>query len=220
MLFGRRQAKNVVTAANEPGAGPSAPGVQQQCPTLAKALKGIFRKSKPEILDLGPLCGDSVVRLADLGARVSVENFVPPYPTPPAEDGSKARTEPLSIPQPDEKFDLVLAWEHIDFVPSDRVDEFMAEIRRLTCDGGYALVFAMNGPVQSSQRGPRPDHLSRYRVVEEDQLVREIIDGPRRPRWVYPTRQIEQGLAPLRMQTLHLQRNQVREFLALKRAAR
>ena len=70
-------------------------------------------------------------------------------------------------------------------------------------------------------------NLAMLRTVRESEVriphlacMREQIDGPKRPRWVYSTRQIEQGLAPLRMQTLHLQRNQVREFLALKRAAR
>ena len=37
-------------------------------------------------------------------------------------------------------------------------------------------------------------------------------------RWVHPTREIERALAPLSVQGIHLQRNQIREFSALKKA--
>jgi hypothetical protein len=58
--------------------------------------------------------------------------------------------------------------------------------------------------------------LSRYRLLGDDRFLREEIPGSERQRWAFPTRQIEQALAPLSIQALHLQRNQMREFLALK----
>jgi hypothetical protein len=55
-----------------------------------------------------------------------------------------------------------------------------------------------------------------FRLVGADQLVREVGEGPERKRWVHPTREIERALAPLSVEGIHLQRNQMREFLARK----
>ena len=54
----------------------------RSCPSLAKALKRISTLAKPQILDLGPLCGSTAVFLANLGARVCVEDFQSPPPLP------------------------------------------------------------------------------------------------------------------------------------------
>jgi len=186
----------------------------QSCPTLVRALESIFRSDRPEILDLGPLCGQTVVSLADRGARVAVEEFCPPAPTPEADkDAAAPAVEPLRIDQPDGRFDLVLAWELWDFVPPERLAEFGAEIHRLLADNGLLLLLSLNVPQKDGKSFGR---LSRYRLLAEDRLAREEIDGPRHRRWVYSTRQIESALAPMSIQALHLQRSQLREFLVHK----
>ena len=58
----------------------------------------------------------------------------------------------------------------------------------------------------------------RYRLVEDNQLERTPVDDVARRRWTHPTREIERALAPLSIQGIHLQRSQMREFLALKKA--
>jgi SAM-dependent methyltransferase len=182
----------------------------QACPTLERALEATFRDPSPRILDLGPFSGDTVVFLADRGARVSVEEFEPPPPTSP--DDEAPRTEPIHVDHPDGEFDLILAWEWWDFVPKERAPEFGVELRRLLKDGGRLLLFSLN----DSQPKSVPSPLHRYRVVDEKQVFRTLVPDSSRPRWFYPTREIERLLAPMSIQALHLHRNQMREFLANK----
>jgi hypothetical protein len=187
------------------------------CPSLVRALDRIFKHEKPEILDLGPFCGATAVYLADRGARVSVTEFQPPPPAPKAELGKKGELlpkSPLRIDQPDSKFHLVLAWEHGDYTPPDRLADFGAEVHRVLIDGGLVLLFALNN---LSRDDPMARTAGRYRVVGDEQIVREPVPAPGRRRWTHPTREIERALAPLSIQGIHLQRNQMREFLALKR---
>jgi hypothetical protein len=203
-----------------PGSPPraAADAGEQSCPSLQRALERILKHDKPEILDLGPMCGASVVHLASKGALVSVEEFIPP-PPPPEPDPSSPRgepppKEPIRIEQPDGRFHLVVAWEQVDFVPPDRLADFGKELHRLLTVGGYVLLFARSGAVGAKPSGGSP---GRFRIVADDKLIHEESGLGRRKRWVHPTREIERALAPLSIQGIHLQRNQMREFLALKK---
>ncbi len=182
----------------------------QPCPGLVKAIERVLRGERPRILDLGPLCGNTVIELARRGARVTVDEFDLPE-TPPEDDSdSELPQPPLRIEQRDAEFDLVLAWEHIDFVAPDRLPEFAAELRRVTAAGGAVLLL-------SRSTGPgEPERRARYRIVGEDRIVREPLDERARPRWVHPTRRIELALEGFSIQGVHLQRDQTREYLIVK----
>jgi len=213
LRFGRRQAGSR-RSAGVPDPRSSADGAEfLASPTLSKVLEKTFRIERPAILDLGPFCGETVVQLASRGARVQVEPFVPPPPTPPREPG-KPREEPLvplTIDQPDGKFDLVLVWEQIDFVPPDRLAEFGAELHRVLRDGGFLLAFSLAKKVEGR---PMP---ARYRLAADGKVAREFPDRARRRRWVHPNREIERSLVGMSMQGIHLQRNQMREFFAVRK---
>jgi hypothetical protein len=192
----------------------------QSCRSLHKVLNKILKQQKARILDLGPFCGDSAVYLAGRGARVSVEAFEPPPPTPPPDpdaprDAPAPQGPPLSFGQGDRTFDLVLAWEQLDFVPPDRLSDFGAELHRVLDGGGYALLFARNSHAGGEKTWRRP---GRYRVLADDKVKREDAGGEDRQRWVHPTREIERALAPLIIDGIQLQRNQTREFLAHRRS--
>lgn len=198
----------------------------QKCPGLAKILEKVLREDKTEILDLGPFCGTTAVYLADRGARVSVEELEMPAPLPkpapkPAPGRSLRAPEPAKPPppfrldQPDGKFHLVLVWEVADFVPSERLSEFGAELHRVLVDGGWALLLSISDPPTEGHAARRPP---RYRVVQDDLVAREPNDGPAMQRYGHNPRQIERALAPLAVQGIHLQRNQLREFMLFKRA--
>lgn len=194
----------------EPAGGPAPGPGGQPCPTLARAIAQALRKNKPEVLDLGPLCGDTVVSLASRGARVTVEEFdLPRAAAEEAAPGKPAPRPSVRIDQPDGKFDLVLAWDQLDFVPPDRLHELAREIRRVTAAGGQLLFFSRSiGATGLDRRG-------RYRIVDQDRIVREPASETPRSRWVHPTRMIEQALAGFSIQGIHLQRDQTREFLAV-----
>jgi hypothetical protein len=209
-----RRAETVPSLERRPGAVDSAPGAQT-CSSLRRVLERILKLEKPEILDLGPLCGASAVYLASRGARVSVEEFQPPPPTPPRDPAVSSDKQPPKLPikieQDAGRFDLVLVGEQFDFVPPDRISDFGAELRRLLAGGGYVLLFARNSDAKGDPAARRP---GRFRIIADDRLLHEDSGGSNRKRWVHPTREIERALAPLLIQGIHLQRNQLREFLA------
>jgi SAM-dependent methyltransferase len=191
------------------------------CPGLARALKRILaEKEQPEVLDLGQFSRSAALYLAQRGARVHVEDFVPPPPTPKKKkngDADQAVVKaPVAIPQPDHKFDLVLAWEHFDFVPPDRLPDFTTELSRVLAPGGWLLMYAQDDP---GAEGAEPAAAGCYRLEADDRIFRSVGNGPARPRWNHPNRMIERALAPLAVQSIHLQRNRIREFLVRKSQA-
>ena len=175
------------------GSGSAAEQVQQQeqaCPGMARALKRILMKEagQPEVLDLGQFSRAAAIYLASRGARVYVEDFEPPPDIPrlkAVDQGLPEPRPPIKIPQPDAKFDLVLAWEHGDFVPPNRLAEFYAELARVMVPGGWLVMYAEDRP---GTRGSRPDQRACYRLTADDRLVRSPTSGPTLPRWVYPNR--------------------------------
>ena len=211
-----RQTTGTTGPAESHAVDPSA-DTTQPCPTLGRALAAVFKIERPQVLDFGPMCGDSVVYLADRGAKVRVEELVFPPAEAPADADDAPPRRAFRIDLEDESFDLILAWEHCDYVPPERLDEFGAELHRLLRPGGWLLLFSLNRAPGEGGSGERP---SRYRIVGDDRVSREPTNEAVRRRWHYPTRRIEQAVAPLSIQTLHLQRTQMREFLCLKPAGR
>ena len=124
------------------------------------------------------------------------------------------RLDAFETSAPDGKFDLVLAWEHFDFVPPDRLDEFVSEIWRVMTPDAWLLLFALDGSPSPPGQG-RP---SSYRVTADDRLLREPPQGQMRPRWSHHNRAIHQALAPLSVTSVTLRRNRIREFLVHKPA--
>ncbi len=210
MIFRRRRSEpsEGTGRASETGAAR-----EQSCPSLGKALERTFRLEHPSILDLGPMSGSTVTALASRGARVTVEEFEPPA-TRTGDDvaeGGEEGPAPIKLEHPDDVFDLILAWEQVDFVPPDRLEEFFAELRRVLARDGWLLMFSQ------ARAEPRSRHLVRYRIVDDGHIVREAAKGKERPRWTHPTRAIERALRGFSVQGIHLQRSQVREILAAKR---
>ncbi len=208
----------------ETGAAPRdgtacAPPDEQACPGLARALRRILSKAgQPEVLDLGQFSRSAALYVARRGARVHVEQFEPPPPTPrrsktPGETGGAVAKEPLRIPQPDGKFDLVLAWEHGDFVPPDRLPDFAAELGRILAPGGWLVMYSQDNPGANGLTDEVP---ACYRLTADDRIVRTPGAGALRRRWAHPNRAIQRALEPLAVQSVHLQRNRVREFVLRK----
>lgn len=196
-----------------PGARPSSDSgadAGQACPSLARVLTKVLKEPEPRILDIGPFCGATAVFLAGSGARVSVGELELPLPPAPAED---APPPPIRLDQPDERYNLVLAWEVLDFLAPDRLSEFGAELARILVRGGFALVLAL---ADASRKAAAPKRPPRYRILAEDRVAWEEADGAPLPRYVHPAREIERRLTPLTVHGIHLQRSQMREVLLYK----
>ncbi len=201
-----------------PGAvavSPAAPPEGLPCASLAYVLERVLREPRPEVLDQGSQCGQTAVYLAGRGAKVHVDPFDPPPRLPPPPPDQPAPEPPrLRIEQPDDLFDLVLAWELADFVPPERLVEYGAELARIIKPGGWLLLFSHAKPPSDSEPLPR------YRVLGEDRVVREAGEAPARRRWLHPNRDLERALAGFTIQKMHLQRTQMRELIALRATSR
>jgi hypothetical protein len=185
-----------VQPARVPDAGTS------RSPGLEMALRSVLRRRKPSILDLGPMCGETVTYLASLGARVTVAEFEPP----PAGRLSADRTVVLDYA--DHEFDLVLAWEQLDFTPPERLESLTVELHRVLAVGGWIhLLSLQRSEVVNDQR-------ARYRVGTMECATREPLDEPRRPRWSHSSRNLQRSLAGFCIENVHLWQNQVREMVA------
>ena len=184
-------------------------------PGLRKSIDRTFRGDKARIIDLGPLCGSSVVDLASRGARVCVEEFVPPRPLTAIADADDAPDPPaIRFDHDDASFDLVLLWERLDFVPPDRLREFCQEIRRILKVGGWVLALT------SSRKEPRRAAAARIRIVDDEHIARDSSGEPERPRWAHPNRELERALDGVSIQGIHLHRDGLREVTGLKGGVR
>lgn len=209
-MFGRRPVE---------APGPQKPALKPEsiaaagtpCGSLGRVLARAFREPKAEILHIGPLCGESVVYLASRGARVSVEDFVPPPPTPPRQPGEiLIEKAPIRCDYANQRFHLILAWELADYVPPDRLADFGAELLRMTREGGWLFLFSHAKPASALEP------LTRYRLLADDLVVREFCETAPIPRYVHPNRDLERAFTGFAIQGIQLQRSQMREIVALK----
>jgi hypothetical protein len=72
------------------------------------------------------------------------------------------------------------------------------------------LLFSM------AKASEEPQAVPSYRVFPDGSYSREEGKGAGRRRWAHANREIERALDGLAIQGIHLQRNQMREILALK----
>lgn len=190
------------------------------CKGLKKALERVFRLQRPEILNLGPLCGDSVIFLAGKGARVHVDEFVPPPPAPPRVQGKPAPpAPPVQLVHPENAFHMVLAWDLVDFTPPGSLPTVGPELARILKPGGWLFLLSQANRAGAALAGGGQEQYSKpglYRILNDSQVIPGTVARQgRMRRWIHPNRDLERALAPLRIQGTHLLRNQLREYTAL-----
>jgi hypothetical protein len=190
------------------------------CKGLKKALERVFRLERPEILNLGPLCGDSVIFLAGKGARVHVDEFVPPPPPEPRSPGKPAtKPVPVRLLHPGHAFDMVLVWDLVDFTPPESLPSVGPELARILKPGGWLVMLSQANRAGRSSPGTAQEQYARpglYRILDDSQVAQGDVPGSNKcRRWVHPNRDLEKAIAPLRIQNTHLLRNQLREYTAI-----
>ena len=209
------------TGADPPPAGNAGTREHLVCKGLYQVLEKVFQVTKPEVLNMGPLCGDTVAYLGGKGARVHVGEFTPPRMMPARKPGKPPPSpEPVVLCYEDQSFDLVLAWDQIDFVPPESLPSFGAELGRILKVGGRLFLFSQANQARTSP-APADDQVfdfpGRFRILDPSH-VRLEKDGAdtRRRRWIHPNREIERALKRFSVQSVHLLRNQLREFTAVR----
>ena len=191
------------------------------CKGLYQVLEKVFLEPKPEVLNLGPLCGDTVAYLGGKGSRVHIGEFTPPRPMPEREAGKPPPSpEPVHLPYDDEAFHLVLAWDLVDFVPPECLPAFGSELRRILKPGGRLFLFSQANQARTSPGPARKevfDTPGRFRILDPSHVrLEKVTDENRRRRWVHPNRDLERAMKGMSILGIHLLRNQLREFTAVR----
>ncbi len=210
------------TGADPPPTGSAESREHLVCKGLYQVLERVFQEPRPEVLTMGPLCGDTVAYLGGKGARVHVGEFTPPRLMPARKPGKPPpMPEPVVLCYEDQSFDLVLAWDQVDFVPPDSLPSFGAELNRILRAGGRLFLFsqanqARTSPAQAGEE--RFDFPGRFRILDPSHVRLEKDAAETRwRRWVHPNRDIERALKGFSVQGVHLLRNQLREFTAIRK---
>ncbi len=168
-------------------------------PLLAR-LRAIRR---PQVLDLGLLCGDNVAYLGRRGCRVYCNSEAR---SPGLENGS---LDVAGLDYAPNTFDAVLSWDLFDLVERTRAEAVLQILTTVLKRGGYLMAFfsfALPG------KGP----LLRYRILAEDRVAYEVVP-PALPHHRYQNREILELLAGYEIRSSCYLKNLVREILAVKR---
>lgn len=192
-------------------------GGEHQTLGLGQVLRELERRRRPRVLDLGPALGGSVEFLA----RYSVQLFIADLyrsirsstgqlpPDPPR----LRRALEVQLPVPDaEPFDVVLAWDLLNYFAADQLEVLGNHLGTLCRPGGqlFALV---------ATRGPIGDRPMNFEIVAPDLLHYHATAATERPSPGYRETALERLLDAFAVQTSFLLRNGMQEYIFTRRVS-
>jgi hypothetical protein len=158
------------TARKEPALGAMSNAAAESGPEIHRslALPSVFaalsRGYKLNVLDLGQAVGGNIERLSEYGCKVFIEDL---YAAKTANDGMSLDADFFNgflAPSKDSQFDLVFAWDLINYLDRRELAHFGSWLRQ-SCRPG-ALLFAL-----ASIHKTVPEQPIRFRFHDGDQLV-------------------------------------------------
>lgn len=199
---------------NPPETGEAEPRQHQSLalPLLIKRLEGGLRR---RVLDLGPAVGGNVAFLAGLSCRVHIadlqQSLFPPGEARPAM-GAEAFQALLDRDLPmGEGFDVILAWDLLDYLEEGRIRLLSRNLARLCPAGSLLLVLI-------STRREIPDRPNRFEIVDSDHLAYEFENSLVRPGPQYKEPVLHRCLPEFEVESTFLLRNGIQEYLFARRA--
>lgn len=196
-----------------PESGEAASGRHQSLalPLLVKRLEGGLRR---RVLDLGPAVGGNVSFLAGLSCRVHIadlqQSLFPAGEARPAMSGEEFEKLLEEDLPSGEGFDVVLAWDLLDYLEEDRVGILSRHLARLCPAGSLLLVLV-------STRREIPDRPNRFEIVDSDHLDYEMETGLLRPGPQYKEPVLRRCLPEFEVESTFLLRNGIQEYLFARR---
>jgi hypothetical protein len=182
-----------------------------------RALTRVLRRGGgASILDLGPALGQNIAFFGQFGCRVHVGDFyrsrleagVFTDEDHPARQ--YARLLPLAA---DERFDVVIAWDLLDYLEPKDVDALVAHLAPTLHDG--TLLFAM-----VSYQKEIPASPMRFRIADDEHLIYETGGAARRPCRRHKLPDLERHLPGFKIDSSFLLRNGMQEYLWAYRTPR
>lgn len=190
-------------------------GSEHQTLALGQVLQEIERRRRPRVLDLGPALGASVEFLARYSVQLfiadlyrSVRSSTGQLP-PDAARLQRVLEEQLPVPE-DGPFDLVLAWDLLNYFAADQLAALGQHLGSLCRPGGqlFALV---------ATRGPIGDRPMTFEILARDTLRYGSTAAAQRPSPGYRETALERLLEAFAVQTSYLLRNGMQEYIFTRR---
>jgi hypothetical protein len=191
-------------------------GNEHQTLGLGSVLHELQRQHRPRVLDLGPALGASVEFLAGYSVQLfiadlyrSVRSSTGQLP-PDAVRLHRSLEEQLPVPE-EGPFDLVLAWDLLNYLDPDQLRTLGQHLGTLCRPGGqlFALI---------ATRGPISDRPMNFEIVASDLLRYSPTAATERAGPGYRETGLERLLDAFAVQTTFLLRNGMQEYIFTRRA--
>jgi len=177
----------------------------QRSPALGIIRERLGNGNKNRILDLGQATGTTVDYLSQFRCQV---HFMPldAEPLKPADDaGEGIRTPALAI-EPGSKFDLILAWDHFNYLEFDAIAGMVGTLSEHSSPD--ALLF---GLVCTTKQIPnRP---MRFTIMDDAHLGYEIVGNGMAPCPRHRPLDLKERLPGFRVARTFLLQNGMQEYL-------
>ena len=192
-------------------------GGEQQTLALGPVLRELERRRRPRVLDLGPALGASVEFLAGYSVQLFIADLFRSLRSstgqlpPDAARLRRALEEQLPLPA-EGPFDLVLAWDLLNYFAADQLEALGQHLGALCRPGGqlFALV---------ATRGNIGDRPMNFEIVARDLLRYRPTGAQQRPGPGYRETALERLLDAFAVQTSFLLRNGMQEYIFTRRVS-
>lgn len=193
----------------------SGTGVVAPEPQPSLALGTLFRQlrrdRKYHILELGPAVGDNINYLSRFSCRVRVEDLHCTlgsfdYLSQAGKVDYEAVFQYLLPYEKSTRFDIILAWDLLNYLEFVEVQFLMRHLSRF-CHQGTVL-FAMISTVKNI-----PDKPGHYRIIDDSNVLYESQSTVLRPCPRYHDVDLKQLMPTFRVYNSYLLRNGMKEYL-------
>jgi len=189
-------------------AAPEPVGNEFESPAMRRVLERLAKHPGQHVLDVGVLCGGTIVSLAEAGARVYVYDLITPLLAQLDADGKPDMDRLLHpIDLPPGSVDVVCLWDLPDMLEPAAAARLIQRVERWLAPGGEVVAqFHIS----------RGDRVHRFRLGGGGRVQMELVTE--RPGVIRATHnnQIVELLRGMTIRHSSLLRTQMREMLARK----
>ncbi len=180
---------------------------------LNTLLDVLVEGRKYAILDLGQATGVNVDFWSRFPCRIYIEDFYHNYHALSGEDPEHprvARLPELLAYSPDTTFDVILAWDVLNYLELEDIDALIRHLRP-RCQPGTFL-FAL---ISSQPEIPEEPNL--FKIIDRDRMISQLRTSRSRPSPRYHPKDLARILAPFEVSSSFLLRNGIQEFVFVYR---